>query len=409
MTIIYIHGVKVRDPAHGQKLGEPLLKWLGPKIAKAGQSVDYVPVYWGDRAARFRWNLQSRPKTALRRAGSGDFTDNLGALRSVVPAAAAAPAPVAAGPVLDAAAAAGPAPLVLDAVPRDRRADALADLYLAVRPRAEGEEDPMVETPALAGLAAAAAATAERWDAICAEGGDVDDRLARLMRALDDEVSGETVIAQGGLKDWMGRAAEAARRAALLPFDTAATLLGEARPAANSFVAYFLGDVLVYLNERGDRANPGEIPQLVLGALRRAQARKATTGEPIIVVAHSMGGQLLYDAVTCFAAQDPALADLSIDHLFTCGCQVSFFAELGQFREQPATAAPNKLPRPAAIAAWTNYYDLNDLVGFVVEPVFEGVRDVAYDTGFGLAFSHTGFFARPSFFETMAGRLGAAP
>ena len=60
---------------------------------------------------------------------------------------------------------------------------------------------------------------------------------------------------------------------------------------------------------------------------------------------------------------------------------------------------------PARVKAWTNYYDVNDLVGFVMEPVFEGPKDLAYDTGYGLFFAHTGLLARPSFFRAIADRL----
>jgi hypothetical protein len=45
------------------------------------------------------------------------------------------------------------------------------------------------------------------------------------------------------------------------------------------------------------------------------------------------------------------------------------------------------------------------LVGFIMAPVFDGVTDKAYDTGFGLAFAHTGYLGRPSFFEAMAAEL----
>ena len=40
-----------------------------------------------------------------------------------------------------------------------------------------------------------------------------------------------------------------------------------------------------------------------------------------------------------------------------------------------------------------------------MSPVFDGVQDVEYDTGYGLAFAHNGFLARPSFFEALADRI----
>jgi pimeloyl-ACP methyl ester carboxylesterase len=144
----------------------------------------------------------------------------------------------------------------------------------------------------------------------------------------------------------------------------------------------------------------------VLDALAHAHVRKKQTREQIVVITHSMGGQLFFDAINYYAALDARLAGIEIDHWITCGSQVSFFAELGLFKAQPsATAAPNKLPRPAAVLRWTNYYDTNDVLGFVMEPVFDGVRDEPYDTGYGLAYAHSGFLARASFFETVAKSL----
>ena len=81
---------------------------------------------------------------------------------------------------------------------------------------------------------------------------------------------------------------------------------------------------------------------------------------------------------------------------------MSFFAELRLLLDQPEIPEGSKLQRPVCVDAWTNFYDLNDLVGFIMAPVFEGVTDKEYNTGYGLAFAHTGFLARPSFFKGMA-------
>jgi len=112
-----------------------------------------------------------------------------------------------------------------------------------------------------------------------------------------------------------------------------------------------------------------------------------------------MGGQLFHDAISHFAPNDPSLADLQVDHWITCGSQVSFFAEMRLLKGQADLRAPQKMARPAKVTAWTNFYDCNDLVGFVMSPVFEGVSDIEYNTGYGLALAHTGFLSRPSFFK----------
>jgi len=415
VSIIYIHGVKVRDPRHGAELERPFRRWLPPNLTVNGTAVEYLPVFWGDAAAKFRWGLASRPKTALlKQGGDGNFA-GLGSLREAGPNSPLdnpVTLVVGSGPVIGRAGVASKTSTPpLSSVPPGQRADLLADLFLAVRPkgatRASGAtRDPLAEDPDIAAVADAAASVAENWDSLTSKEATDDARAARLMQAIEASLLGEKLLQQGGFRAWMSKAGETLGRAAHWPPDAVSTVFAELRPVANEFVAYFIGDVLAYLNNRGsDERSPGEIPLRVIEALRKAHSLKRSTGERIIVVTHSMGGQLFYDATTFFAPADSELADLKVDHWISCGSQVSFFAELGLFNGQPATKAPDKLNRPASVSAWTNYYDRNDLAGFVMKPVFEGVEDIQYDTGYGLAFAHSGFFARPSFFEAIAKRI----
>jgi hypothetical protein len=414
MTIIYIHGVNVRSPVHGVELGKPFLRWLGPKIATGvGGDPEYEPVFWGDAAAHFRWELKSRPRTSLLGQGGTAGFEGLGAFReasATPPVLAESKAEVDGGPVLGRAT--GTARVhdtpPLSSVPVDRRADFLVDLYLAVTTRAArsrqapGYADPIAEEPRTAGLAAAAASVATRWDQIVSKQASEDGRAAALVDAVDRELIGDSTIAMGGWADWAELAGETLRRAASFPGGAVSTVFAELRPTLNTFVANFVGDVFAYLDRREVSGTPGEIPCRVLPALARAHARKQRTGEKIVVLTHSMGGQLLYDAVTYFAKKDAVLKDLVIDHWFTCGSQVSLFAELTLFRAQPDISHPAKLPRPPAVLKWTNFFDRNDLFGFIMAPVFDGVDDQEYSTGYGLAFAHTGYLARPSFFEGLS-------
>src|SRR5262245_32365049 len=170
MTIIYIHGVKVRSPDHGVALGKSFARWLSPKLAVGGVAVDYVPVYWGDVAAHFRWKLASRPRTAILRAGGADVFAGLGSLReagSRTPLDAAAATAPAVGPGLGRPAVpTAPSTPPLASLARERRADLIADLYLAVHPRASRAQDPIAEDPRVAALAAAAADVADQWETI---------------------------------------------------------------------------------------------------------------------------------------------------------------------------------------------------------------------------------------------------
>ncbi|WP_242187220.1 hypothetical protein [Sphingomonas sp. CARO-RG-8B-R24-01] len=411
MTIIYVHGVKVRSAESGKELGKSFQHWLAPKLSVNNALPGYEPVYWGDLAATFRWNLASRPPTPLLGMGGAEAFAGLGSLRGAADATIfdqAPPVQLEAGPVLG-----GPTIAVAQAVPSletipfAKRPDFLADLYLACLPTGKKDEpnDPVIDQPRIAGLAAAAAAVAGHWDAIVASEATEDARARSLVAAVDAGLGNNGLVAMGGIADWMSRAGEVVRRAAAWPGDAVGTIAGELRPLGNTFVAYFIGDVLTYLDRRGSHETPGPIPTRLLAALRRAQERKKATGEKIVIVSHSMGGQLIYDALTTFAVGDPLLDGIEIDHWITCGCQVSLFAEMQLFPGQPEVAEGQKLPMPARVRAWTNYYDTNDLVGFVMEPVFDGAKDLEYHTGYGLILAHTGFLARPSFFQAIADRL----
>jgi hypothetical protein len=283
MSIIYIHGVKVRSPDHGVALGKPFARWLAPKLAVGGAPVEYVPVYWGDVAARFRWDLAARPKTAILRAGGADAFAGLGSLREAaartpLDAAASAAPPI--GPVLGGPAApAAPAAPPLASIPRERRADFIADLYLAVHPRSKRGEDPVAEDAHVAPLADAAAEVAGQWDAIVVTEATDAMRAARFVSEVEKRLTGSGVLAQGGFAEWMIAAGEAVRRAAVWPGDAVSTVFAELRPVVNEFVAYFIGDVLAYMNERDAAGAAGTVPRRVLEALRRAHQRKQATGE----------------------------------------------------------------------------------------------------------------------------------
>ena len=146
-------------------------------------------------------------------------------------------------------------------------------------------------------MAAAAATAAEKWDLIVSEEQTEDARAQRLLAEVHAALGDKGLIGMGGFTDWMTNAGEALRRAAVWPGDAVGTIFAETRPILNEFVAYFIGDVFTYLNNRGDAGNPGDIPRRLFKALRLANERKKVTGEMIVLVSHSMGGQLVQDAL----------------------------------------------------------------------------------------------------------------
>lgn len=417
MTLIYIHGVKVRSSSHGEGLEKPFRRWLEAKSSAPDGRFTYLPVYWGDKAATFGWNLKSRPESALLRAGVEDEHEMRADLSAIglmrqSPSDLLRPSDndYIEGPVLTPGAQSAPQSITLGLpnVPKDDRADLVADLYLAIQRKGPGV-DQFVEDPRLSSLADMSAAIADDWNAILSDAATEEDAVNEMIKRIEDALPPPPpdLPIKMGWDDTKASIGEFFKRAVAMPGDALSLVAGELRPAANRFVSYFIGDVLTYIDRRGEGNAPGEIPNLVLDALKTAHRKRKETGEPIVVLTHSMGGQLLYDAVNHFANHDPELSDLVVDHWITCGAQVSLFAEMGLLRDQPSPGASSKLPKPARVAKWTNYYDVNDVVGFIMAPVFDDVRDVSYDTGYGLAFAHTGFLARASFFKRIARDLSA--
>ena len=408
MSIIYIHGVKVRSRDHGVALGKPFLRWLAPSSPSAappsttsrstGATSRRASAGTSPPARRPRYcalaapmplpasaRCASRPEHAARRGGVGHARRRARARPYRRPAAIAAPP--------------------LASVPRERRADFVADLYLAVHPRRKRAEDPIAEDAHVAPLADAAAEVADQWDVIVTPETSDATRAARLVSEVEKRLTGSDVVAMGGFADWMNAAGEALRRAAVWPGDAVSTVFAELRPVVNEFVSYFIGDILATLTSATPRA-PLKLCRSACS--KRCAARTSAGRTPARRSSSSptLWAARLYDALTFYAPHDPALQGLVVDHWLSCGAQVSLFAELCLFKGQPTdVAAPATLPRPAAAQAWTNFYDLNDLVGFVMAPIFAGVTDKQYDTGFGLAFAHTGYLGRPSFFEAMAAEL----
>ncbi len=178
------------------------------------------------------------------------------------------------------------------------------------------------------------------------------------------------------------------------------------RLSAHPFVSEFVGDVCVYIKRK----------QLIVDAivpkLQKAREEANISGNKLIVVAHSMGGNIMYDILTHFQP------DLKIDLLVTVGSQVAWFEELKLFEVSDwaisANAPVNKVPKPNNIKYWFNVYDPNDVFSFRVEPVFNSfsaeknrqeVYDFEYSTGKGVISAHTTYFSRASFYDCLTKRI----
>lgn len=310
MPLVYVHGIaNRRNTAHdaATKLRDQLFREvLLDRVSGTGDHMVLSP-FWGDFAGSLRWNWRSFPISGTAQSLGGD-DETLELVHHVAD-----------GQVPDKA--------VL-AVAKVSLEDAIDLVYtLAIT------EDTTLPADELAVLGSrllaytAAVATGEITVDWITEARDDEDFLDRLVADVDTRFPGTAAepdipMAMGAV----GRAWAALRRgvvrlkrmavsAAISPAVRAGRALSMRR------VPLLLGDVTAYLAQRGTAQNPGPIVRTVVADLERA----AASGGPLIVIAHSMGGNIVYDVLTHFRP------DLRVDFLVTVGSQVGLFEELKLF------------------------------------------------------------------------------
>lgn len=161
-------------------------------------------------------------------------------------------------------------------------------------------------------------------------------------------------------------------------------------------VALLLGDVMGYFAQR-DAADGSAIVAVVSEALEEAAGYAREHGEPLVVVAHSMGGNIVHDVLSHFRP------DLQVDLLVTAGTQVGLFEELKLFRasDRSLTAASGgKVPALPNVVRWINVVDPADPLAFAAAPVFAGAEDLHFGTRAWWA--HGGYVTSPYFHHRVA-------
>jgi hypothetical protein len=242
-----------------------------------------------------------------------------------------------------------------------------------------------------------------------------------LTRATDDNVAdivfrdvrpttSEEQFGGNRLWDMLATGAELAKRQVLkVPDLLSHAGVGLVRKPLTEKIGLFIGDAFRYLAERGDGTRPGPIASLVLEDLQRAHEVATRTSEPLIVVCHSFGGEIVYDILTRYAEG----SDLQVDTWVTVGSQVGLFEEMSLLlaSEQRDERRGNEaIPSPRRARRWINIVDTNDVLGFIVLPVFTAaepgtVLDFKYDTGYPVTGAHSGYFEWPSFYKRMKHRI----
>lgn len=146
------------------------------------------------------------------------------------------------------------------------------------------------------------------------------------------------------------------------------TQMGTDRRGAISDAAYpAAGDIVLY-QARGE-AIRGRIRERILAA-----------GEPVHVLAHSLGGVASVDLLV--------METLPVQHLITVGSQAPFLYEINALQTLPFGS-----PLPASLPPWLNIYDLRDFLSYVGSGVFPGrVVDLRVDNRQVFPASHSAYW-----------------
>ncbi len=387
MPLVFVHGVNVRRDGDYQTsvaARDSLFRRFALKpIGTDTSSFQIFNPYWGGDAAKFAWNQASLPK---------DQTEAFGGQDELV-CSLLIEAPYAAGHEQS-------RKWLLETARRSGLADAIDMLWSAAAYSGKESTSDQLARLAQRAVEYADANPKPAWLNEVEDDEEFLDRLAQELRPAQASVQ------EAFGSDFMDRLREAADRIALAAGRaTSAGILKLGRNSLNSFLATFMGDIVTYVANRGTVGRPGLIVSRILDDLDAAAAIARNTGEPLIIVAHSMGGNIVYDILSYFRP------DLIVEALITVGSQVGLFEELKIFGlcrlDVPTQKDPRKLkmPKPPGLKHWLNVFDFEDVLGYAAAEIFEGAQDYPYSTGNGLLFAHIRYFTRPSFHARLGARL----
>lgn len=209
---------------------------------------------------------------------------------------------------------------------------------------------------------------------------------------------------------------DALKRLRDLPGNRTQRILDGRRPLLNAQAALFLGDIFTYLRKSGTPEKPGSIIEKLLNILSEAhENQKQRKGEKLIVISHSMGGQLVYDLVSYYLPEMSNMPkyndykDIKIDFWCSAASQVGLFQEMGLFLANADSDTKVKVPFPDKhLNIWWNLWDDNDYLSFTAEPFFAEVLDDLYDSGQSAFKAHTSHFEQPDFYIELGKKITMA-
>jgi hypothetical protein len=406
MPFVFIHGVNTRAGAAYDKgvaaRHQLLSQTTFPQLAFShGNQLKFFDPYWGGAGAVPLWKNRSMPRYGVNFAAMGSAE---GAVVDTISTS------IDFGKDEKAA--------VLKIAKKNGLTAALDVLVLQVV--REGESDQGLREISKAGSAILAYAKNNEYPEWLNEVEDDETFVYKLGREVEKREA-PTDSAAMGLGDVWERLKESAGRIGSSVDDkTSELIVRAAREKIQEQATLFLGDAFVYFNNRWTNADAGgaaiakrdglvsgKIPNIVLQALIDAEKGKSNDDPYLIVMAHSMGGNIIYDLCTDFLKH--VVPEIKVDLLITVGSQFSMFQEINMFKGvklREVIGDDTRISKPACIKHWINCFDKNDIFGYNASAVFKDVQDFEYDTGFGVGGAHGGYFERFSFYDRLGKRIG---
>ncbi|MEP7188226.1 MAG: hypothetical protein ABI901_03415 [Roseiflexaceae bacterium] len=179
---------------------------------------------------------------------------------------------------------------------------------------------------------------------------------------------------------------------------TVTMLVSHQRSNIMQIATSYVGDVMMYL------ARAAALRQFIHNTV--IEACRQRPDEPLVIIAHSLGGVIAYDY-----AADPAFADRPpIDLLVTIGSQVALFAEYGlvQGAITPVESGPRTYrpiyKEPYLCERWLNFYDPADFLSFPIGRMFLGAAegDLICSAGKPFPASHSAYWDNDQLYEMIA-------
>ena len=238
-----------------------------------------------------------------------------------------------------------------------------------------------------------------------------DEFTEKLLDAIEDwsagrsgaDASGKPRIESfGGKKLWNHFKASVTNLASRTAGLAVNPVTRAARPLLHHKLSLFLGDIFVYLDCRKD-GHRDSITAEVVNALKAADAaRKPNIDEKLIIIAHSMGGNITYDILTSI------LPKLQVDLYVTVASQVGLFEELKLFRasdKNVTLGSKQRAKNPLGVTRWINVMDPSDVLAYSTGKIFEASEDKRFDTHAPVWSAHSMYFYMPTFHQQLHKRL----